>query len=139
MSITESYDKIIDANAKIFNSWFENWLVTHVPQLMNQPKWFQVGRDLKEGDIVLFVKHESEISNIYQYGTVDSVQRSRDGKFWKAVVRYRNHNEQVDCTTFRAARSLVVIHGVDEINIMQELGEIACQVVAERKAAASTK
>ena len=85
------------------------------------------------------MKHESEISNIYQYGIVDSVQRSRDGKFRKAVVRYRNHNEQVDRTTFRAARSLVVIHGVDETNIMQELGEIACQVDAERKAAASTK
>jgi hypothetical protein len=138
MSVTESYDKIIASNAKIFNSWFENWLVTHVPQLMDQPKWFKVGRDLKEGDVVLFLKHESEISNIYQFGIVETVQRSRDGQFRKAVVRYRNHTEQVNRTTFRAARSLVVIHEVDEINVMQELGEIACQVDAEKKLANSS-
>ena len=139
MSATESYDKIIESNAKIFNSWFENWLITHVPQLMDQPKWFKASRDLKEGDIVLFLKQESELCNVYQYGIVESVQRGRDGKFRKAVVRYRNHNEQVDRTTFRAARSLVVIHQVDEINVMQELGEIACQVDAERRDSFATK
>ena len=138
MSSTESYDKIIEANAKIFNAWFENWLASHVPQLMDHPKWFQSSADLKEGDVVLFAKHESELSNVYQYGIIDSIQRSRDGIFRKAHVRYRNHNEQVDRTTFRAARSLIVIHRVDEVNVMQELGEIACQVDAERKNA-STK
>ena len=50
MSVTESYDKIIASNAKIFNSWFENWLVSDVPQLMDQHKWFKVGLDLKEGE-----------------------------------------------------------------------------------------
>lgn len=133
MSVTESYDKIISSNARIFDSWFENWLITHVPQLMDQPKWFKVSHDLKEGDIVLFLKNESEISSTYQYGIIESVYRSRDGLIRKALVRYRNHNEQVDRTTFRAARGLVVIHGTDEINIMQELGEIACQVDAERR------
>ena len=105
---------------------------------MDQPKWFKVGRDLKEGDVVLFLKHESELSHIYQFGIVETVQRSRDGQFRKAVVRYRNHTEQVNRTTFRAARSLVVIHEVDEINVMQELGEIACQVDAEKKLANSS-
>ena len=81
MSSTESYDKIIEANAKIFNAWFENWLATHVPQLMDHPKWFQSSADLKEGDVVLFAKHESELSNVYQYGIIDSIQRSRDGIF----------------------------------------------------------
>ena len=100
-------------------------------------KWFKASRDLKEGDIVLFLKQESELCNVYQYGIVESVQRSRDGKFRKAVVRYRNHNEQVHRTTFRAARSLVVIHRVDEVSVMQELGEIACQVDAERRNAAT--
>ena len=66
------------------------------------------------------------------------MQRSRVGQFREAVVRYRNHIEQLNCTTFRAARSLVVIHEVDEINVMQELGEIACQVDADKKLANSS-
>ena len=122
------YDKLITENEKIFNSWFENWLLSHVPKLMDQPKWFKSDRDLKKGDVVLFLKHESEISSTYQYGIIDAVEVSRDGKIRKVVVRYRNHSEDTNRTTYRSARSLVVIHPVDEIDIIQELGQIALEV-----------
>ena len=98
---------------------------------MEQPKWFQDDRHIKQGDIVLFTKQESEINSNYQYGMIDSVECGRDGKIRKVRVRYRNHNENVDRITFRSVRSLVVIQSVDEINIMQELGEIAVEVDAE--------
>ena len=122
------YDKIIAENQRIFNSWFEIWLLSHVPRLMEQPKWFKNDRHLKEGDIVLFLKHESEISSSYQYGMIEAVDHGRDGRVRKVLVRYRNHSEDTDRTTYRSARSLVVIHPVDEINIIQELGQIASEV-----------
>ena len=122
------YDKIIAENQRIFNSWFEIWLLSHVPRLMEQPKWFKNDRHLKEGDIVLFLKHESEISSSYQYGMIEAVEHGRDGRVRKVLVRYRNHSEDTDRTTYRSARSLVVIHPVDEINIIQELGQIASEV-----------
>ena len=122
------YDKIISENQAIFNSWFELWLLSHVPKLMEQPKWFKTDRHLKEGDIVLFLKHESEISSTYQYGMIEEVEVSRDGLIRKVLVRYRNHSEDTDRTTYRSARSLVVIHPAEEINIIQELGEIALEV-----------
>ena len=64
---------------------------------------------------------------------VESVNRGRDGRIRKVQVRYRNHSEKVDRFTYRSARSLVVIHPVDEVSIMQELGEIAVKVDVERK------
>ena len=133
MSITDSYEKIIETNRDIYNAWFENWLVSHVPLLMDQPKWFKSEQDLREGDVVLFLKQDKELCDEYQYGMIESVQQGRDGRVRKVEVRYRNHNEGVDRTTFRSARSLIVIHPVDEIDVMQELGQIAIEVDIERK------
>ena len=71
---------------------------------------------------VLFLKQESEISSNYQYGIVDSVEIRCDGKIGKAHIMYRNHKEEVNRLTFSSTRSLVTIHPVNEINIIQERG-----------------
>ena len=126
----DTYDKILENNRNIYNSWFENWLLCHVPKLMEQPKWFRDDRHVQKGDIVLLLKHESDISSEYRYGIIDSVEVSRDGKIRGAYVRYRNSDSNTDQTSYRAVRSLVVIHSVDEVNIMQEIGEIAIAVDA---------
>ena len=134
VSLAKGYDKIIKANSQIYNAWFEVWLISHVPKLMNHPKWYDSGRDLSEGDVVLFLKQESEICTDYKYGMVEAVERGRDGRIRKVHVRYRNVGEKVDRFTYRSARSLVVIHPVEEVTILQELGEIAVEVDAERNA-----
>ena len=133
LSVASDLDKIIASNQKIFNSWFENWLLSHVPKLMEQPKWFRNDQDLKVGDVVLFSKQESELNNTYQFGIIDSVEVGRDNRIRKVTVRYRNNSEKVDRTTYRSARSLIVIHHVDEINILQRLGQIAIEVDEERR------
>ena len=133
LSISQDYGKIIASNQRIFDSWFENWLLSHVPKLMEQPKWFKCDQDLKAGDIVLFLKHESVVESNYQFGIVKSVEIGRDGKIRKVKVRYRNHNENIHCETDRATRSLVIIHSVDELNVMQKLGKIARDVDNEKR------
>ena len=133
LNVEGSFDKILRQNQKVFNSWFECWLITHVPKLIEQPKWFQSDRDLKEGDVVLFLKQESELSHTYQYGIVHSVVVGRDGCIREVEVRYRNSTEKTDRFTRRATRSLVMIHPVDEITIMQELGTVAAAVDADRR------
>ena len=127
----DSYDKILEKNLQIYNSWFENWLLCHVPKLMEQPKWFRDDRHLQKGDVVLLQKQESELSSEYRYGIVDSIEIGRDGKIRGAYVRYRNHDSNNNQVTYRAVRSLIIIHSVDEVNVMQELGEIAIAVDAE--------
>ena len=90
---------------------------------MHQPKWFQSDRDIKICDIVLFIKKEGSISSTYQYGMVHEIEPSRDGLIRRVVVKYRNSNENIDRFTTRAVRELVMIHPIDEVNIMEELGK----------------
>ena len=123
--ITTDFQQMLETNKTIFNSWFENWLMHHVPKLINKPKWFETSYHLKEGDIVLFLKHDSVLSSTYQYGMVKSVETGKDGIIRKANIRYRNFNEHFDRETFRSVRQLVMIHPIDELNLTQELGEVA--------------
>ena len=82
---------------------------------------------------MLILKDEAKFQSTYQYGIVDSIELGRDNKVRKVHVRYRNASENVDRFTFRSARSIVVIHPVDEINVMQQLGQIASEVDRERQ------
>ena len=125
MMVTNSPERFINLNQQIFNVWFESWMISHVPKLMYQPKWFNSERDVKVGDVVLFLKQEGSLCGTYQYGIISTINRGTDGNIRKVNVRYRNHNENIDRETSRAVRQLIMIHPIDELNIIQELGEIA--------------
>ena len=68
--LTNNPDKFLFTNKKLFNTWFECWLISHVSKLMHHPKWFQTDRDVKVGDVVLFSKQENQLSSTYQYGMI---------------------------------------------------------------------
>ena len=70
MMVTNNPEKFLFTNEKLFNTWFECWLISHVPKLMHHPKWFQTDRDVKVGDVVLFSKQENQLSSTYQYGMI---------------------------------------------------------------------
>lgn len=119
--------KIIKENESIFNSWFEVWLLVHVPKLMKHQKWFASDK-INVGDIILFTKTDSVISKSYTYGIVKNLEFGRDGKPRKATIRYRNENEKVWRETNRAVRSLVIIHHIDDWDVMKDLGEMALKI-----------
>ena len=121
--MTNNTSKILQSNIDVFTVWFESWLISYVPRLMYQPKWFSTDRDMKVGDIVLFLKTDHEYSRQYQYGIVDLAEKGRDDRIRTVTVRYRNSNEKQDRKTRRAVRELVVVHQVDEIPIYEELAE----------------
>ena len=75
--------------------------------------------------VVLFTKNEVSVVNTYQYGMVHEIELSRDGLICKVVIKYRNSSKNIDRFTTCAVRDLVLIHPVDEIHIMEELGNIA--------------
>ena len=125
MLVSADAGRIMDDNQRIFNSWFQTWLVSYVPTLMHHPKWFVDDRDIKVGDIVIFVKEEGHnIGGTYQYGMVHKLEHSRDGKIRNIKVKYRNHKEKFDRFTDRAVREVIVIHQVDELSIMTELAQV---------------
>ena len=131
--VTGKCTKFLQENERILKSWFEHWLISYIPKLMHHPKWFRSDVELAIGDVVLFLKNESEISSTYQYGIIDSVVRSKDNVIRTVNVRYRNHSENVDRITKRAVRTLVLIHHVDDIDVAKELGVIATIADAKRR------
>ena len=58
---------------------------------------------------------------------IQSIKESSDGATRTVVIRYRNAEEddKLERTTNRSVRSIVVIHRIDELNIMEELGNAA--------------
>jgi len=121
LQMTNDPSKLIQANERIFEAWFEVWMTSHVPKLMTRPKWFTTERHLKVGDVIMFNKHESQLKCVYRYGIVKDVNVGKDGCIREAVIRYRNDKENGDRETNRAVRKLVVIHPVDELSLYEEL------------------
>ncbi|XP_066935302.1 uncharacterized protein [Clytia hemisphaerica] len=120
----DSPTKIIKENEKCFNAWFETWLLVHVPKLMKQQKWFH-DDSLSEGDIVIFTKVDSVIQNRYTYGIISALEYGNDSLPRRAKVQYRNANEAVCRETYRSVRGLVKICGIDENDLIAELGALA--------------
>ena len=125
VDITDKFDRILKQNIDIFNTWWEAWLTSAVPKLVPQPKWFHNDGGVRLGDVVIFKKAESALSGQYQYGIVQELKCSSDNIIRSVVLRYRNATENVDRTTTRSVRTIVIIHRVDELNIMEELGNAA--------------
>ena len=122
LEVTDKLERMMQLKLDVFQSWWESWLVSAVPKLMPRPKWFVNERDVMKGDIILFHKDDGKLVGEYKYGIIESVTASKDGRIRAATIRYRNAHENFDRTTKRAVRTLVLIHRVDEIDLMEELG-----------------
>ena len=123
--LSNDVKKIVQSNENIFNVWFKSWLVSYVPTLVPQPKWFETSHKISIGDIVLIAKSDKDFEHLYQYGIVTALHTSQDGLVRSVDVSYQNHNENIKRVTKRGVRELVVIHPVDELGISKELYDIA--------------
>ena len=92
---------------------------------MVHPKWFESSRDCKIGDVILFLKSDKEFDKQYQYGIITDLKVSRDRKIREIEVEYQNSNESVRRTTRRGVREVVLVHPVDELGIIRELGQLS--------------
>ena len=122
LEISDKVDLILKSNSKIFETWWENWLVSALPKLIPRPKWFKNDENIEVGDIVLFKKSEGLLSGIYKFGMVEDTKIGSDERIRSVVIKYRNENEGVNRLTSRAVRSLIIIHKISELDIMKELG-----------------
>ena len=116
LKISHDRKKVIESNAKIFRAWFNSWLISYVPTLLDRPKWFEDEKGVSVGDVVLFLKSEQESNLNYQYGIVRSINKSSDGRVRTIEVEYQNHNEKLKRKTVRGVRDVVVIYRVDELS-----------------------
>ena len=121
MNVTVNVGKMVEQHSDLYEAWFKTWLVSYVPTLMFQPKWYKSDRDPKIGDVILFLKSEKEFDKQYQYGIIADLKISRDGKIRQVEVEYQNFNENVKRKTTRGTRDIVVIHPIDELGLTREL------------------
>ena len=75
-----------------------------------------------------FLRKEHEHAGNYQCGIVKGVEVSRDLKIRSVIVEYTKHNDCIKRESRRAVREIVVVHPVDELGIIREIGEIATLV-----------
>ena len=123
--LSSDVKKIVQMNNDIFSVWFNSWLISYVPTLMESPKWFKNDRNLAEGDVVLFSKSDKEFENLYQYGIVTSVFFSKDGRIRKVEIEYVNSSETVRRKTIRGCRDVIVVHPIEELGLSKELNNLA--------------
>ena len=121
LTVTEDIGKIVKRNTDVFNTWFKCWLISYVPTLILQPKWYQSDRDPEIGDVILFLKSEKEFERKYQYGIITDIKVSRDGKIHQVEVEYPNYSEKSKRRTNRGTREVVVIHPVEELGLLRKL------------------
>ena len=62
MEVTGNPDRILKKKRNIFNSWFEAWLISHAPRLMNHSKSISKDHYIKICDVVLFLKQDGVLS-----------------------------------------------------------------------------
>jgi hypothetical protein len=147
MRLPRNREEQLEVIAKMYNAWFRIWRDTYVPKLMHQPIWFRSDRDLMEGDLVYFVKRESEVGDAkWTLGMVDELHRGRDGIIREAVIKYCNATEQKlsltkgdaqDSTypryTERAVRRLVKIFSIEEDSLADDLAELSKKFQADKE------
>ena len=81
-------------NKEIMTTWFEVWMISYVPTLMEQPNLNGIKViDVMVGGVVLFMKKEKEYAGYYQYGMKKTIEVGKDGKVRSAIVEYQKHNE----------------------------------------------
>ena len=124
LKISHDLRRIIENNSAIVKTWFNEWLISYVPTLLDKPKWFVSDRDICVCDVVLFVKSEQEFDRQYQYGIVVTAILSRDGLIRVVEIEYQNNAEDFKRRTKRGVRDVVVIHPIDEIGISEELHDL---------------
>ena len=124
VSVVDDPKKIIKGNNDVFKTWFKVWLISYVPTLMSQPKWFDSTRDPKVGDIVLLLKSDRVFEKQYQYGIICGIKVSRDRKIREVEIEYQNFNENIKRRTNRGVREIIVIHPLDEVGIIRELNKL---------------
>jgi len=125
-----SPSRLIEQMDRVYEVWWKIWKSEKLIDFIPQPsKWKKTNEQLKVGDVVIFLKSDSENrlgEPIWRIARVRSVETSEDGLARSAVLEYRNVNEKVMRTTNRSVRSVVVVHRESDLDVVQSL-EVAAE------------
>ena len=114
--------RLLNQLRQVRESWWKVWkdekLMDHIPQ----PKWFRSSPELKEGDIVIFLRDEDSFSKpCWKIAKVKSLSKSADGKVRSVELEYKNASESSFRTTRRSVRKVALIHSEEDLDLIDKL------------------
>ena len=109
---------------KGYSVFFKLLNITMIPKLMKQNKWFDGKSQLQVGDLVWFRKEESELASKWIAGKVTEVVKSKDDLVRRAQIQYQNSSENFPRFTDRAARSLIKLFNIDDLNWQDDMAQV---------------
>ena len=125
----DSPSRLMDQMDKVYRSWWTVWknekITDYIPQ---SAKWKTTSTQPAVGDIVIFMKSESDVSfgdPVWKMGRVEEVQYSNDGVIRSVKVLYKNHNERVFRSTTRSVRKIAILHHEGELELVEQLNHAA--------------
>ena len=116
---------LMETNEHVAKAWWTLWQEEWMNKLIPQANKLETDPDIKEGDIVTFMKGGAKAvvgETPWQTGRIHELKTSKDGVTRKVVVQYRNSNEKVYRYTLRSVRSLAVVWREEELDIVGRLG-----------------
>ena len=124
MKLPGSASDLLKSVQSTYDAWFKVWNATYLPKLMQQPKWWNQEAHISEGDVVLYRKHDGDISSPWVLGVIDQIVKGRDGLARRALVQRKNASEETSRVTDRHVRKLVKIWSIEDMSIEDDLAEL---------------
>ena len=106
VSIAETYRRSWRHVQRIIDMFWKRWVKQHLVELQKRPKWLNVDRNVRKGDLVLLVDDNAQ-RGAWPLGLVVDVKEGRDGLVRSARVRTK-------CSELvRPITKMVLLEGCD--------------------------
>ena len=108
-------------------AWWKVWQTERIIEFIPQPpKWKESTGVVNEGDVVIFLKTDKEISlggPVWRIGRIREVEKSKDGVSRTVCIEYRNNSESTFRSTRRSIRKIAILHSENSIELVDQLNQ----------------
>ena len=121
----ETPTRLMEQMDKVYRSWWNVWknekIADYIP---HSPLWKTTSEQPSAGDIVIFLKMESEASfgePVWRIGRIQDIEYSSDGVIRTVVISYKNSNEKTFRSTCRSVWKIAILHHEGDLELIEQL------------------
>ena len=112
---TDSYRQSLVSD--IYDSFWKKWVESYAPTVIRQCKWFDSSTNLKPGDIVV-VCDQNMLKNNSYLAIVREAFPSKDGKFRKVALAYKNFRIGEKVHQYNGATDTIIYRSVQKLALL---------------------
>ena len=91
----------------VINNFWKRWSREVLPQLVLEPKWHVEKRNVRIGDVVIFLLDSSPLRGEWIRGRISKVMHSGDNRVRRVEVTYKRSDTSI--TVIRPVQRLIVL------------------------------